>query len=154
MITASTSTSLRAYARLKPLLVPISDGLRRYHGFQTNGEMLQIPNERNREGALVASRVWRRSDTLGLWIRTLTKTANVLMATDWSLTRTQYAQTETQKLIDETGRANTHVVEVPGVTTGIDSVPLQEMFGGKETEAETMDEMIMRTAIGGDSSNE
>lgn len=62
--------------------------------------------------------------------------------------------TETRNLIDETGRANTHVVEVRGVMTDIDNVPLQETLGGEETEAETMDEMIMGTAIEGGSSNE
>lgn len=62
--------------------------------------------------------------------------------------------TETRNLIDETGRAKTHVVEVRGVMTDIDNVPLQETFGGEETEAETMDEMIMGTAIEGGSSNE
>lgn len=62
--------------------------------------------------------------------------------------------TETRNLIDETGRASTHVVEVRGVMTDIDNVPLQETFGGEETEAETMDEMIMGTATEGGSSNE
>lgn len=62
--------------------------------------------------------------------------------------------TETRNLIDETGRAKTHVVEVRGAMTDIDNMPLQETFGGEETEAETMDEMIMGTAIEGGSSNE
>lgn len=63
MITASMLTFHRAYAGSKPLLVPITDGMRRYPDFQTNGELLQIPNGPNRGEALVASPVWRRSDT-------------------------------------------------------------------------------------------
>lgn len=63
MITASTSTFRRAYAGSKPPLVPITDGIKRYPGFQTNGGLLQTPKERNREEALGASPVWRRSDT-------------------------------------------------------------------------------------------
>lgn len=63
MITASTLTFHRAYAGSRPPLVPITDGMKRYPGFQTNGELLQIPNERNKGEALVASPVWRRSDT-------------------------------------------------------------------------------------------
>lgn len=84
----------------------------------------------------------------------LTRTVNVPMATDWSLTKTQCAITETRNLIDETGHANTHAVEVRGVMTDTDKVALQEMFGGGETEAETIAEMIMGTAIEGGSSNE
>ena len=71
------------------------------------------------------------------------------MATDWSLTRTQYVRSESRNPIDKTGRANTHEVGAPRATIGIESKPLQEMFGGEGTEAETIDEMIMRTAAGG-----
>ena len=63
MITASMSTFHRVYAGSNPPSVPVTDGINRSHGFQTNGELLQIPNARNMDKALVASRVSRRSDT-------------------------------------------------------------------------------------------
>ena len=75
------------------------------------------------------------------------------MATDWSLTRTPYATTETRNLIGGTGPANTHEVEVRGVMVGIESVSLLESFGEGKTEVGVMDMMIMRTVAGGDSSN-
>ena len=66
MITASMSIFHRVYAGFKPPPVPVTDGIDRYHGFQTNGELPQIPNEHNMEEALVALRASRRSDTSGL----------------------------------------------------------------------------------------
>lgn len=66
MTTASMSTFHRVYASSKPPQMPFTDQIYRYHGFQTNGELPQIPNERNTEGALVALQVSRRSDNLGL----------------------------------------------------------------------------------------
>ena len=134
--------------------VSTTDRTNRYHAFQTNGVLLQIPNEPNMEAVLVALRVWRRRDTSGLWIQKQTRTVNALMATDILLTRTQYAMTETRNLIGETGRGNTHEVGVPEATIGTESVSPREMFGEEETEETevgTMDEMIMRTAAGGGS---
>ena len=66
-----------------------------------------------------------------------------------SLTRTQCAITETRNPIGETGRVNTHGAEVLEATIGIASVSPHEMCGEEETEAGTMDEMLMKTAIGG-----
>lgn len=37
---------------------------------------------------------------------------------------------------------------------GIESVPLQEMLGEEQTEAGSIDEMVMTTATGGGSSKE
>lgn len=65
MITASMSTSHKVYAGSKPSQMPITDQLFRYRGFQTNGELPQLPNERNTEGGSVASQVSRRSDSSG-----------------------------------------------------------------------------------------
>lgn len=76
------------------------------------------------------------------------------MAMEWSLTKMQYAMNETRNPIDETGRANTHEVGVLGVTIDTENVYLQEMFGEEETEAETTNEMTMRTAAGGGSNKE
>lgn len=76
------------------------------------------------------------------------------MATEWSLTRTPYATTETRNLIGETGPANTHGVGVRGVMIGIESVSILEILGGGETEVGVMDVMVMRTVAGGGSSNE
>ena len=50
----------------KSPLVHITDRIYRFLGFPTNGELLQIPNERNMEGALVVSQTLRRSDISGL----------------------------------------------------------------------------------------
>lgn len=66
MITASMSIFHRVYAASKLPQVPLTDRIYRYHGFQTNGEVSQIPNERNTEGALVVLQVLRRSDISGL----------------------------------------------------------------------------------------
>lgn len=66
MITASMSTFRRVYASSKNLQMPVTDQFYRYHGFQTNGELPRIPNERKTEGALVASQVSRRNDNSGL----------------------------------------------------------------------------------------
>lgn len=57
------STFHRVYVISKPPETPITYRVLRYHGFQTNGELLRIPNERNTEGALVASQISRRSDS-------------------------------------------------------------------------------------------
>ena len=73
------------------------------------------------------------------------------MATEWSLTKMQYAMNKTRKLVDKIGRAEAQEVGVPGVTIGIESVSLQEMFGEEETEAGIIDETISRTAAGGGS---
>ena len=62
MITASMSISHRAHVASNLPILAIADGLYRYRGFQTNGEPLQIPNERNTEGALVVLQVLRRKD--------------------------------------------------------------------------------------------
>ena len=43
--------------RFKPPRLPMTDRNRRFHGFRTNGEVRQIPNERSTEGALVALQV-------------------------------------------------------------------------------------------------
>lgn len=138
----------KVYAGFKRPQMPITDPSYRYHGFQTNGELPQIPNERSTEGALVASRVSRRSDSSGLWIQKLTRIANVLMATEWSLTRTQYAMNETWNPIDKAGRGNTRGVEVQGITIGIESMFRLGMFGEEGKEAGIIDEMIMRAAAG------
>ena len=82
------------------------------------------------------------------------RTANVLTATQWSLTKTQYTMSESQNPIDKTGRANAHEVGVLGAMIGIESEPRREMFVGEETEAGTIDEMIMKIATGGDNSKE
>lgn len=76
------------------------------------------------------------------------------MAMEWSLTKTPYAMNETVNPINKAGRANTQEVRVPGATVGIESVSLKEMFGEEETEAGTIDEMIMRSAAGGGSIKE
>lgn len=57
MITAFMSTFHRVYASSKPPQVPITNQIYRYHGFQTNGEPPQIPNEHNMEGASVVLQV-------------------------------------------------------------------------------------------------
>ena len=59
--------------------------------------------------------------------------------------------TETRIPIGETGRVNAHEVGALEATIGMASVSLHEMSGEEETEAGTIDEMLMRTAIGGDS---
>lgn len=46
MITVFMSTFRRVYAIFKPLQMPIADQIYRYHAFQTNGALPQIPNER------------------------------------------------------------------------------------------------------------
>ncbi len=66
MITASMSTFHRVYACSKFCPVPVANHIHRYHGFQTNGELPQILNERNMGEGLVASQILRRSDTSGL----------------------------------------------------------------------------------------
>lgn len=57
MITAFMSTFHRVYAIFKPSQVSIINQIYRYHGFQTNGELPQIPNGRSTEGALVVLQV-------------------------------------------------------------------------------------------------
>ena len=59
--------------------------------------------------------------------------------------------TETRYPIGETGRVNAHGVGVPEATIGMASVSPHEMSGQEETEAGTMDEILMRTAIEGGS---
>ncbi len=59
---------------------------------------------------------------------------------------------ESRNPIDKTGRANIHEVGAPRATIGIESGPLQEIFGEEGTEAGTIDEMIMRNAAGGGNS--
>ena len=66
MIIASMSISRRAHVASKLPILALADGIYRYRGFQTNGEPLQIPNERNREGALVVLQVLKRKDNSGL----------------------------------------------------------------------------------------
>ena len=60
---------------------------------------------------------------------------------------------ESQNPIDKIGPENTHEVGAPGAVIAIESVPRQEMFVEEETEVGTIDEMIMRTATGGDNSS-
>ena len=66
MITASMLTFRRVYAGSKPPPWPVTDRIYRYHAFQTNGELLPIPNEPNMEVVSVALRVLKRRDTSGL----------------------------------------------------------------------------------------
>ena len=74
------------------------------------------------------------------------------MATEWSLTRTQYALSERPYPINKNGHAGILEVGVPGSLTGTESADLQEMFGEEETEAGTIDETVMRIAARGGSS--
>ena len=57
--------------------------------------------------------------------------------------------TETRNRIGETGRVNARGAGVLEATIGTASVSPQEMSGEEETEAGTMDEILMRTAIEG-----
>ena len=59
--------------------------------------------------------------------------------------------TETRNPIGETGRVNAHGAGVLEATIGMASVSPHEMSGEEETEAGTMDKMLMRTAIEGGS---
>ena len=66
MITAFMLTFHRVYADSKPPPGPSTDRIPRYHAFQTNGELLPIPNEPNMEVVSAALRVLKRSDISGL----------------------------------------------------------------------------------------
>lgn len=57
---------------------------------------------------------------------------------------------ESQNPIDKTGRANAHGVR--GAMIDIENELRQEMFVEEETEAGTIDEMIMKLATGGGNS--
>ena len=66
MITAFMSTFRKVYTGSKPPPGRITDRNHRYHAFQTNGELLPIPNEPNMEAVSVALRISKRRDTSGL----------------------------------------------------------------------------------------
>ena len=55
--------------------------------------------------------------------------------------------TETRNPIGETGRVDAHGAEVLEDTIDMASVSPHEMSSEEETEAGTMDEMLMKTAI-------
>ena len=66
-----------------------------------------------------------------------------------SLTRTQCAIIETRRPIGETGHVITHGAGVLEATIGMASVSPHETCGEEEIEVGTMDEILMRTAVGG-----